>query len=75
LNLVLRDAYIVLRIGYVISSISYLAKKRRSPYWGELAHLVEKGGFFGWYKFATTYMERDKKNLKKWIFTLIPLRI
>ncbi len=33
-----------------------------------LAHLVEKGGFFGWYKFVNAYVERDKKNLKLAVF-------
>jgi hypothetical protein len=34
---------------------------------GELARLVEKSGFLGGNKFASTYMERDRKILKKWI--------
>jgi hypothetical protein len=35
----------------------------------------EKRGFFGGNKFVSAYVERDKKNLKKWIFALNPLRI
>jgi len=38
-------------------------------------HLVEKRGFFGWYKFVNTYTERDKKIRKNLIFALTPLRI
>jgi hypothetical protein len=34
--------------------------------------LVEKRGFFGGKKFVNTYMERDKKILKEWIFALTP---
>ncbi|MBA7678990.1 hypothetical protein ES703_87271 [subsurface metagenome] len=34
----------------------------------------ENRGFFGGNKFVSTYMERDKKNMEKWIFALAPLR-
>ena len=34
----------------------------------------EKRGFFGGNKFVSAYVERDKKNLKKWIFVRKYLR-
>jgi hypothetical protein len=34
----------------------------------------KKRVFFKGNKFVNTYMERDKKILKKWIFALTPLR-
>jgi len=39
-----------------------------------LAHLIEKRGFFGGKKFVNAYVERDKKNFKKWIFVRNYLR-
>jgi len=35
-----------------------------------LAHLVEKRGIFGWSKFVSLYVERDKKNFEKMDFCL-----
>jgi hypothetical protein len=37
--------------------------------------MVEKREFFGGNKLVNTYMERDKKNIKKKIFAIKPLRI
>ena len=41
----------------------------------DLRKWSEKRAFFGGNKFVNTYMERDKKILKKKIFALTPLRI
>ncbi len=42
---------------------------------GEPAHLVENSWIFGLSEFVSVYVERDKKNLKNFIFALAPLRI
>ena len=75
MNLVLRDAYVVLRKIRLIVRISYLVSRKKTDLLligADMRNWRENYGVFGSNKFINDYMERDKKIMKKWIFALIP---
>ena len=60
-------------IGYSPKG-AFVSKKDVPLSRANLRKWSEKGGFFGGERLVNGYMERDKKIIKKKIFTLNPLR-
>ena len=82
-SLVARGSYFVLRISYFVARRSRFViyffqgvlKKDVSLIRANMRIWLKKMNFLQFKKSVSVCMERDKKNLKKWIFALTPLRI